>query len=186
MAQQDIKLENFEDRLKSIELRLEIIESELALNKLRQPTVEAEEHQTNESSSLSEAIIDEEKRLESRIGRIGLAWLGNFVLLFAIVFFTEYIIAQGHGLLSLVIGVSSVCIIFSISNYLKKINSSLSFMLKINGQVLLFYEAFKMHFFSLHPLISSKIIVLIILGLVIAFQIYTTLKTNRKLSVSLR
>ena len=35
MAQQDIKLENFEDRLKSIELRLVILESELALNKLR-------------------------------------------------------------------------------------------------------------------------------------------------------
>jgi len=178
MAQHNIKLENFEDRLKSIELRLANLESELALNKLSRPSVEVEEIQTNESSSLSEAIIDEEKGLESRIGRIGLAWLGNFVLLFAIVFFTEYIIAQGHGLLSLVIGVSSVCIIFSISNYLKKTNSSLSFMLKINGQVLLFYEAFKIHFFSLHPLISSKIIVLVILSLVIAFQIYTTLKNG--------
>ena len=178
MAQKNIKLENIEDRLNSIEQRLVNLESELALNKLRQSTVEAEEQQTNESTYLSEAIMDEEKGLESRIGRIGLAWLGNFVLLFAIVFFTEYIITQGHGLLSLVIGVCSVCIIFLISNYLKKINSNLSFMFIINGQVLLFYEALKMHFFSLHPLISSKLIVLVILGLVIAFQIYTTLKNR--------
>ena len=128
--------------------------------------------------SASEAIIDEEKGLESRIGRVGLAWLGNFVLLFAIVFFTEYIITLGHGLLSVVIGVFSVGVIFLISNYLKKTNSNLSFMLKINGQVILFYEAFRMHFFSAHPLISSKIIVLASTYLVIAFQIYSALKNK--------
>ena len=169
-------MENFENRLKSIELRLANLESELARNKISQPSVEVEELQTNESSYLSEAIIDEEKGLESRIGRVGLAWLGNFVLLFAIVFFTEYIITQGHGLLSMVIGVFSVGIIFFISNYLKKTNSNLSFMLKINGQVILFYEALRMHFFSVHPLISSKIIVLAILLLIIAFQIYSAFK----------
>jgi hypothetical protein len=176
MAQQDIKLENFEDRLKSIELRLANLESERAFNKFSQPTVEAEELQTNESSSLSEAVIDEEKGLESRIGRVGLAWLGNFVLLSAIVFFTEYIIMQGHGLLSVIIGVFSAGIIFFISNYLKKTNSNLSFPLKINSQVILFYEALRMHFFSVHPLIASKIIVLAILFLIIAFQIYLTFK----------
>lgn len=176
MVRQDIKLENFEDRLKSIEQRLANLESELALNKLSQPSFEIEEHQTNESSSLSEEIADEEKGLESRIGRVGLAWLGNFVLLFAIVFFTEYIITKGHGLLSVVIGVLSVGIVFSVSYYLKNANSNLSFMLKINGQVILFYEAFRMHFFSVHPLISSKIIVLSILLLIIAFQIYSAFK----------
>ncbi len=176
MAQQDIKLENFEDRLKSIELRLANLESERALNKLRQPSVDSEELQTDESSSLSEAVIDEEKGLESRIGRVGLAWLGNFVLLFAIVFFTEYIIIQGHGLLSVVIGVFSVVVLFFISNYLKNTNSNLSFMLKINCQVILFYEAFRMYFFSTHPLISNKFIVLAILILIIAFQIYSAFK----------
>jgi len=176
MAQHNNKSENFEDRLKSIERRVANIESELALNRFRQPSVEAEEYQTNESSSLSEAIIDEEKGLESRIGRVGLAWLGNFVLLFAIIFFTEYIITKGHGILSVVIGVFAVGIIFSISNYLKNTNSSLSFMLKINGQVILFYEALRMHFFSVHPLIPGKIIVLAILLLIIAFQIYSAFK----------
>jgi hypothetical protein len=171
-------LENFEDRLQSIELRLANLESALALNKINQPSVEVEELQADGSSSTSEVITDEEKGLESRIGRIGLAWLGNFVLLFAIVFFTEYIITLGQGLLSVVIGVFSVGVIFLISNYLKKTNSNLSFMLKINGQVILFYEAFRMHFFSAHPLISSKIIVLVILFLVIAFQLYSALKNR--------
>jgi hypothetical protein len=178
MSQQNIQLENFENRLKSIELRLANLESELAFNKLSQPSFEVEEHPTNESSSLSKELIDEEKGLESRIGRIGLAWLGNFVLLFAILFFTEYIITKGHGLLSFVIGVFSVGLIFSISSYLKNSNSNLSFMLKINGQLILFYEAFRMHFFSAHPLIPGKIIVLSILLLIIAFQIYSALKNS--------
>jgi hypothetical protein len=175
MVRQDVKSEYFEDRFKSIELRLANLESELARNKLRQPSAEAEEYQTDESL-LSEAIIDEEKGLESKIGSVGLAWLGNFVLLFAIVFFTGYIMTQGHRLLSVIIGVFVVSIIFWISNYLKNKNSSLSFMLKINGQLVLFYEAFRMHFFSVHPLISGKIIVLAILLLIIAFQIYSALK----------
>jgi len=178
MAQQEIKLENFEARLKSIELRLTNLESELALDKLSLQSVETKELQPDKSFSKAEVFIDEEKGLESRIGRVGLAWLGNFVLLFAIVFFTEYIITQGHGLLSVVIGVFSVGIIYSISNYLKKTNSNLAFMLKINSQVILFYEALRMHFFSVHPLIPNMIIVLAILLIIIAFQIYTALKNR--------
>ena len=178
MAQQDIKLENFEDRLKAIELRLTDLESALAFNKLNQQSVEAKEFQTDESSSTVETITDEGKGLESRIGRVGLAWLGNFVLLFAIVFFTEYLITEGHRILSVGIGVFSVGIIFSISNYLKKANSNLSVMLKINGQIILFYEAIRMHFFSVNPLISDKMIVLAILLLIIAFQIYSALKNR--------
>jgi hypothetical protein len=178
MAQHDIQLENFEDRIKSIERRLANLESEQALNKLSHHDVEEKVLQISELSSPVETLIDEEKGLESRIGRVGLAWLGNIVLLFAILFFTENIITQGYGLLAVVIGVLSVALIFSISNYLKKINSNLSFMLLINGQVILFYEALRMHFFSVHPLISSKIFVLAILILIIAFQIYSALKNR--------
>lgn len=175
MVRQDIKSENFEDRFKSLELRLANLESALALSKLRQPSVEAEKYQTDESL-LSETIIDEEKGLESKIGSVGLACLGNFVLLFGIVFFTEYIMTQGHRLLSVAIGIFAVGIIFWISNYLKNTNLSLSFMLKINGQVILFYEVLRMHFFSAHPLISGKIIVLSILLVIIAFQVFSALK----------
>ena len=100
MAQQNIKSENLEDQLKSIELRLANLESALALNKLRQPAVDTNELQKTESSSVVDVITDEEKGLESRFGRVGLAWLGNIVLLFAIVFFTEYITFAPSFLLS--------------------------------------------------------------------------------------
>ena len=48
MTQQDIKLENFEDRLKSIEQRLANIESELAHNNPGTITVEEKELQIAE------------------------------------------------------------------------------------------------------------------------------------------
>ncbi len=178
MVQQDIKSGTFEDRLQSIELRLANLESMLALNDHGQPAVESKDLQIDGASSMAEAIIDEEKGLESRIGRVGLAWLGNFVLLFAIIFFTEYIITLGHGLLSVVIGVLSAGVIFLISNYLKKTNSNLSFMLKINGQVILFYEALRMHFFSANPLISNKFIIIVVLLAIIGYQIYSALKAK--------
>ena len=50
MAQKEIKLENFEDRLQSIELRLANLESELALKNLSPSSVEEKELQTAESS----------------------------------------------------------------------------------------------------------------------------------------
>ena len=176
MVHQEIRPEDIEDRLQSIELRLATLESALAYNKPDQLSADSLESQTVNSPSYEEVLIDEEKGLESRIGRVGLAWLGNFVLLFAVIFFTEYIITLGHGLLSLLIGVFSAGVIFLISNYLKKTNSNLSFMLKMNGQVILFYEAFRMHFFSASPLIQSKHIVLLILFIIIAYQTYSAIR----------
>ena len=172
------QLENLEERLRSIELRMADLESALALNNLSRSEAEAKEFKTDESSIRSETIIDEAKGLESRIGRVGLAWLGNFVLLFAIIFFTEYIMTQGHRILFVVIGALSAGVIFFISDYLKQRNSDLSFILKINGLFVLFYETLRMHFFSADPLISNKFIVIAVLLIIISFQIYLALKSK--------
>lgn len=176
MKPDEINLDSYKDRLDSLELRLAKLESAFALNNSGLQSGNAYEYQSDEALSDEELITDEEKGLESRIGRVGLAWLGNIVLLFAVLFFTEYIITQGNRLLSVIIGVISVAAILLISDYLKKSNPNLAFMFKINGQIILFYEVFRMYFFSARPLISSKTVVLIILLIIITYQVYLALR----------
>ena len=50
------------------------------------------------------AESEEEKGLESQIGRFGLAWMGNIVLLFGITFLTQYLINLGHQVAAVILG----------------------------------------------------------------------------------
>ena len=49
-------------------------------------------------------LNEEEKGLESQIGRFGLAWLGNIVLLFGITFLVSVSDDQGHRFFSAILG----------------------------------------------------------------------------------
>ncbi len=172
---QENELKNLEDRLNSIEQRLLSLEtaqsSGVPYNSGKVP-----EFLSDDLSLLTEKISDEEKEIESRIGRVGLAWLGNIVLLLAVIFFTEYLTTLGQRILSVIIGAFSVITMSLISDYFKGTNSSLSFMLKVSSRLILFYEILRLHFFSADPLVSGKTIVLVLLLLIIILQVYTAFR----------
>ena len=83
--------------------------------------------------------------------------MGNIVLLFGITFLTQYLMNLGHQVVAVIIGLYCRRINLCISEYLKKSNIHLSFMFKMNAQVLLFYVTLRLHFFSPEPLIANKI-----------------------------
>ena len=182
MTQQDNKSINLEDRIRSIELRLSNVESALALNDQVGLSYRPDEPHGVESSSLAGKAREDGKGFESRIGGVGLALLGNLVLLFAVIFFTEYVIILGYRLLSVVVGVVSVGTIILISNYFKKSNPDLSIILFTGGQVILFYEVLRMHFFTATPLIPNKSIVIVMLLLIVTIQIYLSVQKKSQIS----
>jgi len=182
MTNQNDGPESFEDRLKSIELRLANLETALVSYSHGRITERPDELNGIRASLTTDSINDEETGLESRFGRVGLAWLGNIVLLFAVIFFTEYLITLGFRLLSIILGVFAVGGISFISNYLKTSNANLSFMLRINSQAILFYEVLRVHFFSSDPLISGMYTGLAILLPVIIYQIYSSVKYRSQTS----
>jgi hypothetical protein len=173
---EDIRLDNLEDRLSSIEQRLLNLEKAQILRE----THYADEVQDiiDDSASRTTAANDEEKEIESRIGRVGLAWLGNIVLLLAVIFFTEYLTTIGQRLSSVIIGACSVGAMFLISSYLKSSNTQLSLMLKVSSNLILFYEILRLHFFSAEPFVPDKTFVLTLLFLTVLLQIYTALHTK--------
>ena len=147
MTDHENELEKIESRLKSLENRLSRLESAFVIPEKETMNSSEEQVQTSELLLNSKGKNEEEKGLESQIGQFGLAWLGNIVLLFGIIFLTQYLMIQEYRLFSVILGYLSALSIYFLSIYLKKTNVHLSFMFKMNSQVLLFYLTLRLHFF---------------------------------------
>ena len=93
--------------------------------------------------------------IESGFGEFGLAWLGNLVLLFGIVFLVKYLQNSGLPVISAVLGYLSVTALFFVSNYLKNTNKSMASVFSLNGYVLLFIVTMQLHFFTKDPLVTG-------------------------------
>jgi hypothetical protein len=176
MSDQDGEIEKISKRLKSIEHRLSKIESALFISG-RDSLLRSEEQVEPAHTTLNSEILNEEdKGLESTIGRFGLAWLGNIVLLVGITFLTQYLMILGYRFLSIFLGFLAAATIFFLADYIKKTNEHLAFMFKLNAHLLLFFITVRLHFFSTSPLLSSKSISVILLLLLVAFQAYLAIR----------
>lgn len=154
-------------RIISLEERVSVLEAELARSKpLISDKVESE--QTNNSLEIDLSS----STLESRFGEFGLAWLGNLVLLFGIIFFIIYLQNKELGLISTVIGYAAVTGLFLISNFLKNSHKRMASIFSLNGYILIFIVTMQLHFFSKNPLISGLYPVLILLTTVSVVQGY--------------
>jgi hypothetical protein len=176
MAVQDSEIEKIGRRLQSIELRLSRLESTLSI---ADNIYQGQQEEIVQPADISQdyAVSDEDgKSLESKIGRFGLAWLGNIVLLFGIAFLSQYLMNLGSRFLSILLGYISAGLIFFLAEYLKKTNVNLAFMFKISAQILLFYITLRLHFFSATPVLSGKAISLSLLLILVTVQAYLAIR----------
>jgi hypothetical protein len=176
MTDHQNELEKIEIRLISLENRLTRLESAIVIPGDEKIIGSEEKEKVSDYPLNSEKTDDEEKGLESQIGQFGLAWLGNIVLLFGIIFLTQYLMIRGNHFLSVILGYLAAVSIFFLSNYLKRTNDHLSFMFKMNAQVLLFYLTIRLHFFSTSPLLPDKTISVFLLLFLIALQAFLSIR----------
>jgi hypothetical protein len=176
MTDQESDIEIIRRRLNSLEHRLNRLESVLAYREA-EDSARSVDQITDAEAVQSEDLADQDERgLESRIGRFGLAWMGNIVLLFGIIFLTQYLAILSHQLSACAIGYFSAASIYFLAEYLKKTNSHLSFMFKMNAQVLLYYVTMRLHFFSAAPLIGNKSITIILLVILTGIQAFISVR----------
>jgi hypothetical protein len=170
MEDQIRELEKIKEQLQAIELRIRGLEYgvESRPGEIVPPLNLNEQDEINYNGD----------ELESRIGRFGLAWLGNIVLLVGIAFMTQYLFTLGYPFLSVLFGYLSALSIFFLALHLRSTNGHLAFMFNMNAQILLFYITFRLHFFSSSPLIKSESLSLLLLLSVISFQIYLAIKNK--------
>jgi len=164
-----VSLHSLEDRVSRLEAALSIAESQAHFD----PEVQQLHYQAVHTDADSE-----EKGIESQIGRFGLAWLGNIVLLFGITFLSQYMLNVGQRILSFIIGYLAAAGIFFLAGYIRKTNIHLASIFRLNAQVLLFYLTVRLHFFSASPLIAEKWISIAILFPMVALEIYFSIKNS--------
>jgi hypothetical protein len=178
MAYWDDTTEEIGRRLNSIEARLARLESVLINTDNKIPYRSDEKKETTALLLDSGSADDEEKGLESRVGRFGLAWLGNIVLLIGIIFLSQYLMNLGQRIFCIILGYIASASIFFLANRLKKINSYLSFMFKINALILLYYITLRLHYFSGSPLLADKTISVILLVSIVALVVYLSIRNR--------
>lgn len=166
------KISSLETRLNNLEAEIKALRS--GANKIEVATEEQETVKIINSE-------EEERVLESKIGEYGLAWIGNFVLFFGIIFLSQYLQNIGYSLLSAILGYSIVGGIFILTRYLDKSFPHLSYLLGIVSHLLFFYITLRLHFFVANPVLSSGALCIVLLLLINAFHFYLAIRNKSEI-----
>jgi len=178
MADQNEEMEKILGRMHSLEARLQKLEKAILPEDEEKYNSAEKSYSPEVASIVRESGDDEEKGLESQIGRYGLAWLGNIVLLTGIIFLSQYLMNLGYGLISILLGYLSAAAILYMGYHLIESNSHLSFIFRINALILFFYITVRLHFFTAAPLIHQKGITLLILFLLSGIQFTLSIRNR--------
>ena len=137
------------------------------------------------TSSPEASEYKENEVLESKIGEYGMAWLGNFVLAFGIIFLTQFLHSQGHELISALVGFAAVALIYLAGQLSQKAVPYMSRLFFYNGHILLFYVTLRLHFFPGNQIIENALTGRGILLLVILAFTYMAIRKKSELLVAI-
>ena len=108
------------------------------------------DHTTTESHEItdSQTSYGQHESVESRIGEYGMAWLGNIVLLFGILFLTQFLQKNGQEAFSVLLGLILVAGIYVAGRYSKISLPYLSRLFTYNGHIMLFIISMRIYLFQ--------------------------------------
>ncbi len=171
----DHRLEELRQRIEELEQRVGQLE---AGSPVSEPsfTVRIAADPEEDDRQLKKSSAEPVESVESRIGEYGMAWLGNFVLLFGILFLTQFLRIREQELLSLVLGLVSVAAVY-LAGYLTRPSFPyLSGLFGYNGHILLFMIAMQVYLLPGNRLTGNALIGEGIVLAVIGVMFYLTLK----------
>ena len=160
------QFEDILEKLNSLERRVRIIEGEIGIRSIHRGNKEVAE----KTRSRGEGEAKQRSGLEHGFGESGLAWIGNIVLIFGIIFLMQYIQNKGYALMAELAGYLVVGVIFMLSWFLRKSYATLSHTFNFSALVLFFYVTLRLHFFDTVPLLSQEIPAIMLLLAVVAFN----------------
>ncbi|NQV01756.1 MAG: hypothetical protein HQ542_03855 [Bacteroidia bacterium] len=168
------RLDNFETRLNRMETRM------------GNTYIYDSPEEKVEMPGFSLKITDSgESLLESRIGEYGLAWLGNIVLFFGIIFLVQYMTNIQQPLLASLIGYAATGGMLALSGGLKKSYAYMSFLFGVFGQLLLFYVTLRLHFFTNSAVIPWMGLGVLLLITVIGVQVFLAIRKTSEFYATL-
>ena len=150
------ELAHLKQRIADLEQRMSRIEEDAAdssfsvigRSRTKQPADEA----------LHDKASSRDDSIESRVGEYGMAWLGNIVLLFGILFLSQYLQKNNQELISLVFGFASVALVYLIGYYTRNSLPYMSRLFNYNGHLLLYIQAMRICIFRGSQVIDSPVL----------------------------
>lgn len=173
------------EELRSLEIRITSIEA--SLEYLNGRTIQSGEKESLQADADFEqnSSLNSEESIEFRVGEFGMAWLGNIVLLFGIIFLVQYLQNSGNLMFSALTGFVSVAAIYAVSYFTRVSYSYLSKLFAYSGHLLLFFMALRLHFFQAEPLIRDGLVGLFILIVVAGVLMYLSYRRKSQLMAGL-
>lgn len=118
---------------------------------------------------------------EFSVGEYGMAWIGNIILFFGIIFLIGYLQNTGNPILSVGVGFIAAAGLYAGSFYTSNSYSLLSKLFAYNAHLLLFYVTLRLHYFQGNPLIKNETLGFIILLLVTIILLYKAFRKESQL-----
>lgn len=162
------------NRITGIEASLEYLKGQIIQSGEKESVQTETDFEQNSSTNSEESI-------EFRVGEYGMAWLGNIVLLFGIIFLVQYLQNSGSLIFSALTGFFSVAGIYTLSYFTQVSYSYLSKLFAYNGHLLLFFTTLRLHFFQAEPLIRNVAVGLFVLIVVLALLFYLSYRRKSEL-----
>ena len=175
------EIEKLLDRIQTLELRLETLETQLRSKGLGSSRPGQYMAAGEDQDSEEEMLIVDEAAIESKVGEYGLAWLGSLVLLFGIVFMMTFSSSTGYPVLASVLGYASAAGVFILTYFLRKSFPHMVFILTISGHLLIYYVTLQLYFFTAHPLLPWKEADIALLIAAIIVQLFFAMRQSSEL-----
>ena len=94
--------------------------------------------------------------MESKVGEYGMAWMGNVVLLFGILFLSQYLQNNNQEIISLVFGFVSVGLVYLMGHLTRNSLPYMSRLFNYNGHLLLYIQAMRICLFPSSQIIENS------------------------------
>jgi hypothetical protein len=163
-------LDHLKQRIEDLEKRMTRMEEEAAA-----PAFERTGLFRVQSSLGSEpdpkVELTEGDSMESRVGEYGMAWMGNIVLLFGILFLSQYLQKNNQEIISLVFGFVSVALVYLMGHYTRNSLPYMSRLFNYNGHLLLYIQAMRICLFPgsqliENPVLSQALVLAVLISLI--------------------
>jgi len=169
-------------KIDNLEKRIARIENNLFVNI---PDIEDSDNKFDNNVGGSNIPENKDSLVESRIGEYGLAWLGNIVLLFGIIFTTQYLNSLGFIIMPSVVGIVTAIGVLFASKYTKTNYQNLAELFNLTAYLLLYYFIMRLHFYNSTPIITNKIWVILMLLTINGYLYFIYYSTSKNLVGSL-
>lgn len=171
------ELESLRSDLNALAERLLKVES--ALEQLKgQPVVPSKNELQQEEDIDIKFPFQSKGSFEFRVGEYGMAWIGNIVLFFGLIFLVNYLQNSVSSLIAATVSFSAVALVYVSAYYTRESLSVLSRLLVFNGHFLLYFFTLRLYFYQADPLIRYKTIDFILLVLVSAVFLYIAFRNK--------